>query len=375
MTRILLLFSAGDLGGAERSLTRMAISSQADQCEYNLATLAGLGDWVEWCKTIGLRPIVLGARPIAGTRHKISMPSIIELIKIIRINKYDAIYVIGLRAALMLRLLRPLLGGVKIVHGVRWNPASHSNLDRAFRFIERISSCLVDHYICNSKAAAFVLEYRLKIPANKISVIYNGIAELPPPNPALKSPPVALTIANLALRKGQLEYLGIIARMTRSADTKFVFVGRDGLGGEFQKRIEALNLGDCVTFKGFLDDVRPDLEEATVMVLPSLWNEGAPTSILESYAHGVPVVAYAIDGIPEIVVHGETGFLAKAGDEDSFGKYVEMLLNDPVLARKMGEAGRAMVQRSYTLEACANSHCQAFREIVSPDARERTRKG
>ena len=375
MTRILLLFSAGDLGGAERSLTRMAISSQADQCEYNLATLAGLGDWVEWCKTIGLRPIVLGARPIAGTRHKISMPSIIELIKIIRINKYDAIYVIGLRAALMLRLLRPLLGGVKIVHGVRWNPASHSNLDRAFRFIERISSCLVDHYICNSKAAAFVLEHRLKIPANKISVIYNGIAELPPPNPALKSPPVALTIANLALRKGQLEYLGIIARMTRSADTKFVFVGRDGLSGEFQKRIKALNLGDCVTFKGFLDDVRPDLEEATVMVLPSLWNEGAPTSILESYAHGVPVVAYAIDGIPEIVVHGGTGFLAKAGDEDSFGKYVEMLLNDPVLARKMGEAGRAMVQRSYTLEACANSHCQAFREIVSPDARERTRKG
>ncbi len=89
----------------------------------------------------------------------------------------------------------------------------------------------------------------------------------------------------------------------------------------------------------------------------------------------MPVVAYAIDGIPEIVVHGGTGFLAKAGDEDSFGKYVEMLLNDPVLARKMGEAGRAMVQRSYTLEACANSHCQAFREIVSPDARERTRKG
>lgn len=375
MTRILLLFSAGDLGGAERSLTRMAISSHADECEYHLATLAGLGDWVEWCKTIGLRPIVLGARPTAGTRHKIRMPSIVELIKIIRINKYDAIYVIGLRAALMLRLLRPLLGGVKIVHGVRWNPASHSNLDRAFRFIERISSFLVDHYICNSKAAAFVLEHRLKVPAKKISVIYNGIAELPVPKTSLKTPPVALTIANLALRKGQLEYLGIIARMTRSPDSRFVFVGRDGLSGEFQRRIEKLSLGGCVIFKGFLDDVGPDLEEATMMALPSLWNEGAPTSILESYAHGVPVVAYAIDGIPEIVVHGETGFLAKAGDEESFGKYVEMLLSDPALARRMGEAGRVMVQRSFTVEACANLHCETFRAVTNADVHDMMREG
>lgn len=365
MTKVLILFSASDLGGAERSLTRMAVAAKGGPVAYDLATLAGQGDWVAWAKTLGVSPIVFGSHPEKGKRHKIDFKSVFALIGLIRRNRYDAIYVIGLRPAILLRFLRPLLGGARLVHGIRWNPASESRLDQLFRFVERFTNRLVDHYICNSRAAADVLERRLGIARRRISVIYNGLADLPPPGGEERAAaPIALTIANLAVRKGQREYLDIIARMPRTHGERFVFIGRDGMDGAFQREVERLGLGDCVAFPGFVSDVESHLRRARVMVLPSLHNEGTPTSVLESYAHGVPVVAYAIDGLPEIVEDGVTGYLVAPGDRAQFGARVHELLSDRDRAREMGLAGRALVEKHFMIETCVEKHAACFAALA-----------
>lgn len=371
MMRVLILFSASDLGGAERSLTRMALAASGSGIRYDLATLAGFGDWVPWARSLGLSPIVFGAHPEKGARHKIGVAALWQLIALIRRERYAAIYVIGLRPSILLRLLRPLLRGAKLVHGIRWNPASQSRLDQLFRLVERLGSALVDHYICNSRAAAQVLEHRLHVPAHKISVIYNGLSELPDLGEPRENAPVALTIANLAVRKGQREYLDIIATLPRHSGEKFVFVGRDGLGGAFQSDIARLGLGASVVFRGFVKDVERELRQARVMVLPSLHNEGTPTSILESYAFGVPVVAYAIDGIPEIVEDGVTGFLVRPGDTKAFGACVQRLLDDVDLARRMGLAGRALVEQRFTIRHCVEQHAASFATITTSATTER----
>src|SRR5918912_59845 len=83
-------------------------------------------------------------------------------------------------------------------------------------------------------------------------------------------------------------------------------------------------------------------ERAAVVVLPS-YREGLPLSVLEAMAHGRPVVASAVGGIPELVEDGVTGFLVEPGDIAGLRAALERLLADPVLRRRMGRAARKRV--------------------------------
>jgi glycosyltransferase involved in cell wall biosynthesis len=69
---------------------------------------------------------------------------------------------------------------------------------------------------------------------------------------------------------------------------------------------------------------------------------------LEAWANGLPVVAAAAGGVPEVVRDGETGLLVPFGDLDRLSRALATLLSDPVLARSLGAAGRAMVESGYT---------------------------
>jgi glycosyltransferase involved in cell wall biosynthesis len=81
---------------------------------------------------------------------------------------------------------------------------------------------------------------------------------------------------------------------------------------------------------------------AAVVVLPS-HREGLPVSVLEAMAHGRPVVATAVGGIPELVRDGETGFLVEPGDVRGLRTALELMLGSPLLRRRMGRAGRELV--------------------------------
>src|SRR5437016_6975196 len=83
-------------------------------------------------------------------------------------------------------------------------------------------------------------------------------------------------------------------------------------------------------------------ERAALVVLPS-YREGLPLCVLEAMAHGRPVVASAVGGIPELVEDGVTGYLVEPGDVAGLRAAIERLLADPALRRRLGRAGRARV--------------------------------
>jgi glycosyltransferase involved in cell wall biosynthesis len=83
-------------------------------------------------------------------------------------------------------------------------------------------------------------------------------------------------------------------------------------------------------------------DRAAVVVLPS-YREGLPLCVLEAMAHGRPVVATAVGGIPELVEDGVTGFLVEPGDVTGLRAAIERLLADPVLRKRMGRAARTRV--------------------------------
>lgn len=301
-----------------------------------------------------------------GADGRSMLRAIWRLIRHVRSHPVDVIYVCGARAALLLRLLRIFLPGIKLVHGVRWNPSSNSRLDRFFRLMERFTHPLVDAWITNSAIAKQTLVSRCGIPAERVFVIYNGLESLPADVPPLSERPLeVLTVANLNPRKGHREYLQVVREVLKAVPAaKFVFVGRDDMNGEVQQAIAEAGLSKHVRCEGFQPDVSPWLRRARVFVLPSLWNEGCPTAILEAMSFAIPCVAFAMDGIPEMVEDGDHGILLQRGDYSGMTAAIIRMLSDDGKASKLGICGRKRVHSYFSLANTAALHSVAFNKVL-----------
>ena len=224
----------------------------------------------------------------------------------------------------------------------------------------------VDLYITNSQIAAKTLTDRCGVSAEKMSVIHNGLTEMPANIlPLAKRPLNVLTVANINPRKGYLEYLAAIKLVHNAIpDAQFIFVGRDDMDGQIQKAISAAGMSGFINFEGFQSDVSHYFGNARVCVLPSLWGEGCPTSLLESLAWGVPVVANRIDGVPELISDGIDGFLLSPQHIEKMAAKIIELLSNCQIATSFGIAGREKVLRDFTIEACSIQHEQEFIKLL-----------
>jgi glycosyltransferase involved in cell wall biosynthesis len=258
------------------------------------------------------------------------------------------------------------LPGIKLVHGVRWNPDSNSRLDRFFRLMEYFTHPLIDGWITNSAVAQQTLVSRCGISAGRVFVIYNGLESLPTDVPPLSERlNEVLTVANLNPRKGHREYLQVVSEVVKAVpNARFVFVGRDDMNGKIQQAIEEAGLSKYVLCEGFQADVSPWFRRARLFVLPSLWNEGCPTAILEAMSFAVPCVAFAIDGIPELVENGEHGILLHRSDYSGMTATIIRLLTDDGTASKLGICGRKRVRSDFSLANTAALHSVAFNKVL-----------
>src|SRR5438105_300990 len=100
-------------------------------------------------------------------------------------------------------------------------------------------------------------------------------------------------------------------------------------------------------------------ERAAVVVLPS-YHEGLPLSVLEAMAHGRPIVASAVGGLPELVEDGVTGFLVEPGDVEGLRTALRRLLADPALRRRLGGAARTRVAERCSWERVTAATLEAY---------------
>ena len=110
--------------------------------------------------------------------------------------------------------------------------------------------------------------------------------------------------------------------------------------------------------------VAAQLREATVAVLPALWEENCPMAVLEAAAAGVPVVASAIGGIPELVGEGVTGLLVPPGDAGALATALTRVVRDPAGAAAMGAAGWAQVRQRHDPEAHVEALLGVYRRVA-----------
>jgi len=116
-------------------------------------------------------------------------------------------------------------------------------------------------------------------------------------------------------------------------------------------------------FLGAVDDVSAVLKLSHVFVLPSR-SEGLSNALLEAMSAGLPCIATAVGGNPEVVVDGETGFLVPSDDAEELANRMLTLLRDPQLRHRMGEASRHRVRQHFAIEAMTSRVVTCYEKVL-----------
>ena len=170
---------------------------------------------------------------------------------------------------------------------------------------------------------------------------------------------VVLMMGRLLASKGIAEYVAA-ARIVRGAlpDARFLLAGAPDPGNP--ECIAAAQLAEwqaegAVEFLGQRSDVLTLTQSADVVVLASTQGEGMPRALLEGAACGKPMVGTDVAGSRELVVNGENGFLVPPGDAAALAAAIQRVLEDPHLARLLGQSARKTVVTLYS-DACVVAH-------------------
>lgn len=140
-----------------------------------------------------------------------------------------------------------------------------------------------------------------------------------------------------------------------AAQARLLMVGDGPLRQQTQALLEAAGAADAAWLPGERGDVPDVMRGLDCFVLPSL-AEGISNTILEAMACGLPVVATAVGGNAELVQAGQTGLLVPNDDAKAMAQALLALWRDPALARRQGVAGRAEVERRFSLQAMVGAY-------------------
>src|SRR5690606_36088395 len=133
------------------------------------------------------------------------------------------------------------------------------------------------------------------------------------------------------------DVVDIFASVQARLKARLLLVGEGPELAKIQQKIESLGLNDKVMFLGKQEDVTQIVSLADVLLLPSE-NESFGLVALEAMACGVPTIGSTAGGIPELVTHGETGFLAPVGDTASMASFAVDLLSNEALHKQFKQA-------------------------------------
>ncbi|MFT5232175.1 MAG: glycosyltransferase involved in cell wall biosynthesis [Candidatus Krumholzibacteriia bacterium] len=161
---------------------------------------------------------------------------------------------------------------------------------------------------------------------------------------------VIVAVGRLVYQKDFLSLVRALARANEDLPPwKCLIAGEGELRGSIEKEIEVLGLSDRISLVGIEKDVSDILRTADVFCIPSRY-EGLPLVMLEAMAAGIPVCAFSIDGISEILTEGKEGMLAQPQDIDRMAELLVEMAGNPVERRAMGEAARSLVIDGYDFD-------------------------
>jgi glycosyltransferase involved in cell wall biosynthesis len=176
--------------------------------------------------------------------------------------------------------------------------------------------------------------------------------------------PLVGIVARLVPIKDHDAFLAVAARVARAEPrARFLVAGDGPERHRLEARAQAI-LGERVLFPGWVTDLEALYRSMDVIVLTSQ-NEGTPAALIEAGVAGVPAVACAAGGVPEVVSNGETGYLAPPGAVGLLARQILELLRSPRARMNLGERARARLLARYGADVSAEAHAKLYQELAS----------
>ena len=354
-----------EMGGAQGNT--LFTVAHLDRSRFQVGLITGPGgildDEARTIAGVDLRFVPSLVRPVHPIKD---VAALVALFKILRKEKPGIVHTHSSKAGILGRLAAAAAGVPKIIHSIHgfgFNPYQKAAVRWLYIFLERVMARFTNVLIAVSRQN-IEMGLKLGIGNEKLyTLIRSGVdiekikqasaaadatalrKELDVPEDAK----IVLSAGPFKLQKDPIAFVECAASVSRRIpDVRFLWSGDGELRPQIEKKIQELRLKDVIKLLGWRKDVPSLLKACDVFVLTSLW-EGLPRAGVEALIAGKPVVAFSVDGIPEIVRDGRNGFVLAPGDQEGFATRLTQLLTDQRLYNEFSEEAARTIDSSFDI--------------------------
>lgn len=308
-----------------------------------------------------------------GFNSKFDLASCFKIRNIVKQHKIQVVNVHGFRAALLIRLGYLFNRKIKIVYTGQVN---YEQLKEFSKSLSNQLSIVIGNFLDSSATDSIVFvsntnlslrtKQKPKIDSEKAKVIYNGVNpqdfNLNGKRKLTSDRKIIVTLSALVKRKGVdvlIEAIKILSE--QGLDDFEVRIGGEGPEKENLKNLIAdYKLEEKIRLLGYVNK-QELLSVADLFVLPT-YSEGLPLSIIEAGLFNVPVIASAVDGIPEIIQDKENGLLVNAGSAEELAQAIKLLLYNDGLRFKLASALKNDANTKFSESKMVQKYTELFEQ-------------
>jgi glycosyltransferase involved in cell wall biosynthesis len=366
---VLLVIGTLQLGGTERQVCRLARELSAAGHNVTVFALASGGPLAEELDRTGIPWQAFGYQGLSfhDARRRLRPWMIVaELAKLARLGRAirrlrpDVCHTFLFWANV---LALPLATAARVPVRVSGRRGLARSLPgkRGYRRLQRLSNRCAHAIVANSVAVADDAVQYERPALGKVHVIANGVDVAGATAPVERCPPTGLIVANLLAYKGHQDLVDALRLLDRPPRIRAV-----GEGPE-RDRLEAVirryGLGAALVLEGAVPQTAPLFQQVQFGVLAS-HDEGLPNAVMEAMAAGVPMVATAVGGVPELIEHGRSGLVVPPRDPRALAAAIHRLASDPALRVRLGSAARARITE-FSWPVCLGAHLRLYQGLLS----------
>lgn len=367
-----LISNKAGIGGAEKHLLDMSEEYDVERFSISYCTVFSEGNDAFLDE---LRRRRFDCYELLGTSWTNLPETIRRLVSLMRRKRFDIVHTQLLYATIVGQLAARIAGvPIRIVtrhHTNDWYQPRHKHLNKLDAYVTRKATKVV---AISGAVKNDLLQQG--VPLDRIKLIYNGISlklfdrngqtnEVPQLKQAYPGKYLLAYTANLHEYKGHKFLIEALAKLSsKYTDIQLLLIGEGAERKNLEGLVARLKLKDKVTFLGYQPNVPALLKEIDLYIHPTM-SEAFGIAVIEAMAAGKCVIASRVGGIPEIIEHGQTGFLVAPKDVTGLAEAILYARENLKLAQEIAEAGRERVKKKFSIQTIVNQYQQLYEACIN----------
>ena len=378
------------LGGAQENTIYTAIGQHRDP-RFDVTLLCGIdeageGNMFSEVNRAGLKTVVLPSL-LREIRPLTDIKAVFDVYRFLKRGSYAVVHTHSSKAGIIGRLAARAAGIRTVVHtqhGLAFHEFQSAWKNRLYVVLERLCAPLTTRIVSvSSLVGAAALAHGIGRPDQHVT-IFSGIdldrflsvrdrltvADAKERAGIPRDAPVVGKIARLFPLKGHDQFLEVVSEVARQMpETWFLLVGDGPLREHLRAEANRLGIGHHLVMVGRVPpETVPEYIQAMDVVVHTSLREGIARVLPQAGAVGKPVVTFDLDGAPEVVRHGVSGYLLPALDTNHVAERTVELLRDPQRRRAFGEAGRAFAAEHFSIEGMVERVNEVYLDLLHRSA-------